>query len=174
MNFEPMVRFFEAHQIAYALIGGQAVVVRGYLRATLDYDFLAADNRLLNEAIWQDLRAAETVEVRKGDFEDPLAGVVRITFSDGVADVVIAKRRWQQAILERAEVLAIDSVDLLVARTSDLILLKLDAGGFLDLQDVAVLLSTSNRDELINEVQARVEDLDRRAQQEWRRVLAST
>src|SRR5687767_14656156 len=87
----------EALGAPYALIGGRAVIVRGYLRATLDYDFLTSDPRVLDRSTWHRL-AARGVEVdcRRGAFDDPVAGVARLRFEGGdQADVVVAKWKWQ-------------------------------------------------------------------------------
>lgn len=77
----------------YALIGARAVGARGHPRMTLDYDFLTSDARVLQREVWKSLEErGATIDPRKGDFDDPLAGVVHITFADGVeADVLLAK-----------------------------------------------------------------------------------
>lgn len=141
----------------YALIGGRAVAVRGYPRMTLDYDFLTSDSRILEPGIWQTLEA-EGVQVdrRRGEFDDPIAGVVHITFEDGVeADVLLAKWKWEAEILERAEPLDLGGAIVPVPITSDLILLKLAAGGPIDLQDVIALV-TMDRARLMSEVDEKV------------------
>ena len=49
--------------------------------------------------------------------------------------------------------------DLPVPRTSDLILLKLAAGGYLDLHDAAALLSLGDRATVVREVEAHIGDV---------------
>ena len=67
---------------AYALIGGRAVGIRGYPRMTLDYAFLTTDKRVLHRETWRSLEdAGVTVDPRKGDFDDPLAGVVHLALA---------------------------------------------------------------------------------------------
>jgi len=93
---------------------------------TLDYDFLTSDPRVLEAGTWQSLeQAGAVVDPRKGDFDDPLAGVVHITFADGAeADVLLAKWKWEAEILERSEPLDLGGAVVPVPITSDLILLK--------------------------------------------------
>src|SRR5258708_22593247 len=53
----------------YALIGGQAVIIRGHIRPTFDYDFLTSDAAALQPSSWVSLEGAD-VNVRKGDYDD--------------------------------------------------------------------------------------------------------
>jgi hypothetical protein len=77
MNFEPVRRVLDAHGICYALVGAHAMAVRGYPRSTVDIDLWTADARVLDEALWVGLRQdSVAVDVRRGDADDPLGGVV--------------------------------------------------------------------------------------------------
>jgi len=151
-------RLLESIGAPYALIGGRAVAARGHPRMTLDYDFLTSDRRVLDSETWQPLsEAGAVVDPRKGEFDDPLAGVVHITFAGGLeADVILAKWKWEAEVLERAEPLDLGGALVPVPITSDLILLKLAAGGPIDLQDVVSLLATG-REQLIGEVDRKVD-----------------
>jgi hypothetical protein len=65
--------------VRYAVIGAMAMAARGFPRFTLDFDLLTTDKRVLDSATWEQLvRDGIAVDVRKGDFDDPLAGVVRV------------------------------------------------------------------------------------------------
>lgn len=141
----------------YALIGGRAVAARGYPRMTLDYDFLTSDSRILEPEIWRTFEnEGVLVDRRRGEFDDPIAGVVHLTFMDGVeVDVLLAKWKWEAEILERAEPLDLAGALVPVPITSDLILLKLAAGGPIDLQDV-ISLVTMDRERLEREVDEKV------------------
>ena len=124
---------------------------------TLDYDFLTSDARVLSREVWARLeKAGATIDPRKGDLDDPIAGVVHIAFADGVeADVLLARWKWELEIINRAEPLDLGDAVVPVPITSDLILLKLAAGGPIDLQDVVSLLATdSNR--LVSEVDEKI------------------
>lgn len=156
----------------YALIGGRAVGARGFPRMTVDYDFLTSDRRVLERETWKPLEEqGATVDPRKGDFDDPLAGVVHITLAGGgEADVVVAKWKWEQGVIDRAERLDVGGIEVLVPRTSDLILLKLSAGGVLDLQDVVVLLAVSDREQVVREVEENIGHLDPAAVEAWQHL----
>jgi len=88
---EHVARVLESLGSPYALIGGRAVNARGYVRATLDYDFMTTDERVLRLDLWNEIeQQGATVEPRKGD---PIAGVVHIVFSPAFdVDVLMAKR----------------------------------------------------------------------------------
>lgn len=172
---EAVSRVLESIAAPYALIGGRAVGARGHVRVTLDYDFLTTDRRVLQRETWSALeQAGATVDPRKGDFDDPIAGVVHIRFNDGVeADVLLAKWKWELSVIERADRLEIGGVAVPVPRTSDLILLKLAAGGPIDLQDVVSLLATK-RDQLVREVEEHIAEVRPDVTEEWNRIKLST
>jgi hypothetical protein len=172
---EAICRIFDSIGASYALIGGRAVSVRGHPRMTLDYDFLTTNRGVLQADVWRDLEQfGATIDPRKGDFDDPLAGVVHISFDDGMeVDVVVAKWKWQQAVIDRADNLDFGGTRLPVPRTSDLILLKLTAGGHLDLQDVAALLAVSDVERVVREVDENIHLLDPDASAAWKRIRPS-
>jgi hypothetical protein len=151
---ERVARVLHALDAPYALIGGRAVGLRGYPRATFDYDFLTTDPAVLRPASWDALtREGVELDCRRGDPDDPVAGVARLRFADGGrADVLLARWAWEAGVIERAELLSLDGMQVPVARTPDLVLLKLAAGGAVDVQDVVVLLGVGNRDEVVASV----------------------
>jgi predicted nucleotidyltransferase len=165
-------RTLEQNGIPYALIGGVALAARGHARFTLDVDYLVVERRVLSADLWADVSSiGATVEINRGDFEDPLAGVVRILLPNGTkADVVVAKYRWQKEVLERAETLDLEGWKVPVPRTSDLILLKLFAGGYQDLNDIHSLLSGGDRSSLVEEIESRIEELPESMQELWKKI----
>lgn len=159
----------------YALIGARALGVRGYPRMTLDYDFLTDEARVLQHETWNALIASHgaVVDPRKGDFDDPIAGVVHIVFPDGnEADILLAKWQWEADLLRRAEPLDLGGYAVPVPPSSDLILLKLAAGGPIDLQDVVALVQL-DRDRLIREVDGRVAAVHPDVSTTWQQLKAS-
>ncbi len=174
MMAEPVRRVLESEGIAYALIGGLALAARGHPRSTFDIDFLTTDRRALAESLWQPLRDEEAqVEVRKGDFDDPLSGVIHVTLSDETdIDVVVGKFAWQGEVISRAEKLDVGGVVVPVPRTADLILLKLFAGGFQDASDVHALLRTGPREEIVREVEERLTVLPDETRELWQRIVS--
>ncbi len=128
----------------YALIGGMAVAARGYLRATKDVDFLIdADEDFFRTEFTKRLKAkGYSVEVYKGDFTDPLRGMVRILDSnnDPLVDFILIHRKWQEDIINSAEEIPMGEISVSIAKAEDLVVLKLKAGSPRDLLDVEELI----------------------------------
>jgi hypothetical protein len=171
MNLELVARV-ASHLESYAVVGAYALAARGYVRQTADFDLMTTDPAALRTETWEDVaRSGIEVSVRKGDADDPLAGVVRIRSHDSSIDVVVAKYRWQQSVIERAETIEVSGIELRIPKTADLILLKLFAGGYGDLHDVARLLETRPREELLTEVDTALAGLPDEMRQRWERLL---
>jgi len=173
MTIEPVTRVLDAAGIAYALIGAHAMAARGYPRFTIDIDLLTTDIRALDAATWVALiEAGARVDRRRGDDDDPLAGVVRTVLPDATnVDVVVGRWRWEQELVARAEPMTVLGVTIGVPATSDLILLKLAAGGHLDLHDAAALLELEERERVVAEVEARLDDVRPDVRSRWRDLL---
>jgi hypothetical protein len=141
VNLLDRVRHLLSEQrVAHAVIGAAALAVHGVSRATLDHDLLVVDQRVLAPAFWGPMGADVGIDIREGDQDDPLAGVVRITLpSDRDVDVVIGRHRWQEEAL--AQAVLVGAQQLPVVKPADLILLKLYAGGSQDRWDIEQLLA---------------------------------
>ena len=176
MNLEPVRGVLDAIGVRYALIGAHAMAARGYPRFTLDVDLLTTDTRVLDVAHWTDLiREGAQVDVRRGDADDPLGGVVHLLLRDGTdVDIVVGKWRWETDLVERAEALSIGGAPIGVPCTGDLILLKLAARGTLDLRDAAALLAIGERDRIVHEVETHIADVRPDVRAAWRDLLATT
>jgi hypothetical protein len=132
---------------------------------------------VLDRATWTSIaEEGGLVDPRRGDHEDPLAGVVHILLADSTdIDVILAKWKWEAAVIDRAELMSVrDGVTIRVPTLSDLILLKLAAGGFRDLQDAAALLQVGDRQALVNDVESRIRDVRPDVQDVWRDLIART
>lgn len=120
-----------------AAIGALALATHGAARYSSDTDLLVMDPAVLRESFWADSGLASP-EIRIGDSSDPLAGLVRF---HGIAplDVVVGKSRAARFALESA----MDSPILpcKVITPVGLTLLKIEAGGPKDLQDLSMLRS---------------------------------
>jgi len=175
MNLEPVRRALDALGARYALIGAHAMAARGYPRSTVDIDLLTSDTRVFDAATWVDLtRGGAHSDARRGDVDDPLGGVVHILLDDGTdVDVIVTKWKWETDILERAEEFSIGGAPIRVPRIADLILLKLAAGGQLDLRDAAALLALSDRGTTVREVEAHIADIRPDVRHAWRELLAA-
>jgi Nucleotidyl transferase of unknown function (DUF2204) len=159
----------DAAGIRHALIGALALAAYGVNRATVDLDLFVTNVSCLRPDFWADLgNRGISVEVRKGDLTDPLAGVVRFrTAGESPIDVVVGKFAWQARLLERAEPIG----GTLVVRAADLVLLKLYAGGLQDAWDVQQLLARPSREDLIREVESRLSGLPASCQDLWKKIL---
>ncbi|MBY0492845.1 MAG: hypothetical protein K2Y23_01400 [Cyanobacteria bacterium] len=158
----------DEHQIAYALIGAAALAARGVARSTFDIDLLTTDQRALDAGVWRSL--AGDADVRRGDLEDPLAGVVRATIAaDRPVDVVVGRHAWQTRAVARAERLGGPAP---VALARDLVLLKLYAGGSQDLWDIGELLR-NNPDSLPAEVDHDLPAMPQPMRDRWRALRDS-
>ena len=159
----------EAAGIRHALIGALALSAYGVNRATVDLDLFAADASCLRPELWAGLRdRGVSVDIRKGDSTDPLAGVVRFQApGESPLDVVVGKFPWQTRLLERAEPIG----GTLVVRAADLVLLKLYAGGLQDAWDVQQLLARPLREDLVREVESRLAELPARSGNLWKKIL---
>jgi hypothetical protein len=166
----------DANGVSYAVIGAVALAARGVLRSTYDFDLLTTDKRVFSTAMWSGLVSAGIpVDVRKGDFDDPLGGVIRIGTPREQVDVVVGKWKWEHRAVESAEVADVEGVPMRVAIASDLILMKLNAGGYQDRMDIRALLEHGPREQLIAEVEAKLGDFPLPAEKEaramWKVIL---
>jgi len=167
---ERVLRILDHLGVQYAVIGAVALAARGAARSTLDFDLFTTDRRIFEPSVWAEL--GEIVDIRKGDFDDPLGGVVRIRSKSEQIDIVVGKWKWEQRVIERAEVVDVQGAKLPVLLTSDLILLKLAAGGPIDQQDVIRLLAIGPREELIHDVNEKIGDLPADAQALWQKLVS--
>jgi hypothetical protein len=153
--------------IPHALIGAAALAAAGVARSTFDVDLLVLESSVLSESAWAPLRhEGAVVEIRRGDDDDPLKGVVRIeATAERPVDVIVGRPAWQARVLERA--LKADTGPP-VATPCDLILLKLYAGGSQDLWDVRELLRGETAERLIGEVEAELVNLPPSLGDRWR------
>jgi hypothetical protein len=177
MRIDEVCAVLEALGAPYALIGAHAMAARGYPRFTVDIDFLTTDPRVLDRAIWAPVeRAGGTADVRHGDDEDPLRGVIHVRLADGSdIDVVVGRWKWEADVIERAESMRVIGFDVPVARTSDLILLKLAAGGYGDLHDVASLMAAAgDRAQLVRAVEEHIGDVRPDIRLRWEDLLRSS
>ena len=160
-----VVAYCEQRNVRVALIGAAAMTVYGISRTTFDTDLLTVDRAVLKADFWSEL--ADPADVRRGDFEDPLAGVVRIKRpGERTVDIVVGKYKFQQAVLSRATRVNVAGADVPVVTAADLVLLNLFAGGTKDLLDIEMLLHAHPA--LRTEVEQHLPDLPEDARELWK------
>jgi len=143
-----ILEILDKRGVRCALIGAGAMAAHGVARSTADLDFWVMDTEVLSRKFWlQSEEQLAPIDLRDGrsDPHDPLAGVVR--FGDewaddpDVVDLVVGHgSTWGTQIHQRAIEVTFRGMQLSVASAADLILLKLYAGGPMDLRDIDTLL----------------------------------
>lgn len=135
-----VVRIIENSGGQYSLVGGLAVSAWGFVRATEDIDLLVnGDSDLLKEAF--EAEGLE-VELRRGDFFDPIQILLKVK-GDGIyADLIIATHKWEIEMIKESHLIEVEGISLSLIRVEDLMVLKLRAGGTLDKIDVDNLVSS--------------------------------
>jgi hypothetical protein len=166
--FSSTLDLFQREHIPCALIGAGALAVHGIARSTFDIDLLTTSPRVLEAAFWEPLVAeGATVEVRPGGRDDPLRGVVRLERARARdVDIVVGRHDWQRDALARAVAARVLGADVPVVTRSDLILLKLYAGGPQDAWDIEQLLADAGG-AVRGEVDARVVSLPPECGEQW-------
>jgi hypothetical protein len=154
--------------IASAVCGAGALAVHGVARSTYDIDLLTTDARALHDATWRRLAGTEVrIEIRKGDDDDPLRGVVRVTQNDErPVDVIVGRHAWQTAIVDAARASQMLGAAVRVVDVPSLVLLKLYAGGPQDLWDIEQLLALGRAD-VVRAVDAVVDQLPASSRALW-------
>lgn len=122
--------------VAWCVIGGCALAAHGYARFTADIDLLTMDGRVLEAAFWE---GGELPELRVGDWEDPLRGVVRF-HSEPEIDLIVGVGHAMRFAVKSAVVHP--ALRVPVATPLALVLLKLEAGGPVDRSDIVGLADT--------------------------------
>jgi hypothetical protein len=154
--------------VCAALVGASALAVHGVSRSTQDIDLLANDRRVLFAEFWTALSPPVAVDIRAGDADDPLAGVVRCRV-DGERDVdiIVGRDAWESDVIARARPVEYAGVGLPVVQVADLVLLKLYAGGSQDRWDIEQLLARPDRDAVVSQVEERLARLPARSRRTW-------
>jgi hypothetical protein len=150
---ERVTRVLRDANVPFVMIGATAMAAHGVSRATHDIDLLTTHSRCLDPSLWAALSATgANIDIRPGDEDDPLRGVVRIKApTEQPIDLVIGRGAWQSDLIQRARSVEFDDLVLPIATAADLILLKLYAGGVQDRWDIQQLIAVSDagvRDEV--------------------------
>ena len=98
-----LVQVLQDRQIPFALIGAAAMAAHGVSRSTFATDLFSVGPSALDDGIWQALATdGIDVDVRHGDDDDPLLGVVRCTRGEQAIDLVVGRFAWQREVIARA------------------------------------------------------------------------
>lgn len=154
------------------MIGGVSLAVHGAPRYSDGLDILVTDTRVLGRTFWVGADITPT-DIRRGDTEDPLAGVIDFPPEPGKipVQIIVGKGYAPIVALETAE--ANPALPCAVASPLGLALLKLEAGGIRDLQDLVALeeaqrILTGWR--LLQALDPHITRLSNNAQEAWKRL----
>lgn len=130
--------------VPYALIGGLALATRGVVRATKDVDLLVDWNLRGADALVQSFNQNNfPATFRRGPADDPVPGLIRVAISAAEGpvrcDLLFASAAWQADAVRNAAPVDLQGFVVRVAQAGDLFVLKLHAGGPMDLFDAAHL-----------------------------------
>ena len=172
---ERVAAVLHERRIPFAVVGAAAVAVHGVPRASPAIEVLVVDTFALSARTWesQSLQTAGIgVVIHRGDTRDPYVGVAHLADrAEGSVDVLVGRAAWQSRVLDRAVPRALAGTVVPVATASDIILLKLYAGGPQDTYDVEQLLAVGDRDARIAEVQTALAVLPVESQRLWARIV---
>lgn len=161
-----VARALDELRIDFIVVGASALAICGFIRGTLDVDFMTTESSVLAQP-WDTLVPDADVEVFRGDFGDPLIGTVRFSRDEALdVDIVVGKSEWPRQLIERSPRLSLGVFDARVPTAADLILLKIGIGS--DRDDVgAADLIAIHGESLVADVDRRVRELPDRIQQRW-------
>jgi hypothetical protein len=144
---------------SYALIGGFAVSVWGVARATQDIDLAIA----LGPSEPQPLASYLEATYEPGDIDDPLRGVFRLNLTyEGQSvpvQLIMLPSKWVDIVFRGVETVKALGCSVPVVSWQALVLLKLYAGGPVDLQDARSVVAVRNpnlleREDLLAQAEA--------------------
>lgn len=128
-----------AQKIGYAVIGALAASIHGAVRASMDADAILSLGMQQAAGLDQAFKAAGfTAVLTRGDFDDPIAGMLRL--GDGhknQVDLLIGLRGMEAEAFSRAVDVPFKGSTLKFIGREDFIAMKVFAGGPLDLVDAA-------------------------------------
>lgn len=162
-----IIRLLDRLGVRFCVIGGVALGSHGFARYTADVDLLTMDTRTLAAGFWTDDPGPE---IRIGDADDPLAGLVRWNV-DPTHDLLVGRGYAMQLAVDTATPNA--TLGCAVATALALLLLKLEAGGPQDRNDILALVDaqrTVGATAWIGEIGTHVPRLTAPARATWERV----
>ncbi len=149
MTPSPLKSLHSSHQILlelgipHGLIGGWAVIAWGRVRATRDVDWLAIIPPSRIKEVTAAFLPFGTPEWRPPGEDDPVAGLIRVeprASEEASIDILIAGKAADRAALSRRIDVVLGGGTLPAVRPEDIIAMKLQSGGGLDLEDAEALL----------------------------------
>lgn len=148
--------------ISYALIGGMAVSAWGIIRATKDIDFLVSLTKRKSALLeFEDILKKNKIKFseRRGDFKDPIGLLLDLQIPLAKEQVsvqlIIATKVWEEEFSKATVKVKTGKIDIPLIKAEELIVMKLKAGGPLDIYDVQQLLKTNKNKKNFNQTKLR-------------------
>ncbi len=163
---------------SYALIGGMAVSAWGIVRATKDIDFLVSlvkrESALLEfEKILKKHKIIFTAH--KGDYADPIGLLLDLQIpvrSKKISvQIIIATKTWEEEFARATIVVKIGKISIPVIKAEELIVMKLRAGGPLDIYDVQQLLKINKNKKDFNEKELRQKSKEMHVEKKLNKII---
>ena len=142
------VDFLNRENVPYAVVGAMAASVHGVVRASMDADaVLSLTTRALAE-VERQFRAAEfRTELRLGDADDPIAGVLELSDELGNrVDLLVGLRGLEAAAFSRVLEVPFQGERLRIIGREDFIAMKLFAHGPQDVADAEFAVAAAGDD----------------------------
>jgi hypothetical protein len=132
-------------KIPYAVIGAMAASVHGIVRASMDADAVLSLTIQEAPSVEREFRAAGfQTELRRGDPDDPIAGVLSLTdIHRNRVDLLVGLRGLDPGAFSRTVELIFHEAQLRVIGLEDFIAMKVFAAGPQELADARAALSAA-------------------------------
>lgn len=139
------VAILAARKIGYAVVGAMAASVHGIVRASMDADAVLSLTIQETATLEREFRAAGfQTELRRGDPDDPISGVLSLTDAyNNRVDLLVGIRGLDPASFSRTVELLFHGTALRVVGLEDFIAMKIFAGGPQDLVDARAAISAA-------------------------------
>jgi len=132
----------------FAIIGGIALARVAQPRATLDIDFVIKLKKLNLNELALELEAT----ARKGSISDPLEGTISFSIKEKSVNIPIQliqfPKTWEKIALQGIQITKFDKKEIPFASWKALLLLKLYAGSFQDLEDAKSILKENKHSKI--------------------------
>jgi predicted nucleotidyltransferase len=144
-----VVEFLVTRNVDYAVIGALAASVHGVVRASMDADVLLSVDAPEVKHLESIFKAAGfRTELTRGDFEDPIPGLLKVNDSFGNrVDLLLGLRGMEPQAFSRVVEVPFQGSTLKFIGREDFIAMKVFAGGPMDLVDATRAIS-AGRDSL--------------------------
>ena len=140
-----VVEILAGQGIQYAVIGALAASIHGAVRASMDADAVVSLGLAEAKRLAQVFEAARFhTELTRGDFEDPIPGLLRL--SDGFGnrvDLLIGLRGMETQAFSRTVEVPFQGSTLQFVGREDFIAMKVFAGGPVDIADASRAISAA-------------------------------